>query len=138
MRLTFSANTSKIGVAVEKAIANKSKVLENFGKATIKRTQQDIINQQSPDGKKFAPLTKYTLAQKRKLGYILAILRATDEMLNAFTSEVDGDTVSITQPKSYGRVLQEGRSDMPARPFLGFTDNDAKVLIQLFLAEVRR
>jgi phage gpG-like protein len=59
-------------------------------------------------------------------------------MLNAFESEVNGDTVSITQPKSYGRELQEGRSDMPARPFLGFTDNDAKVLIQLFLQEVRR
>lgn len=138
MKLTFSADTSKIGGAIEKAIANKSKVLDNFGKATIKRTQQDIISEQSPDGKRFAPLTKYTLAQKRKLGYILAILRATDEMLNAFTSSVDEDTVAIAQPKSYGRELQEGRDDMPARPFLGFTDNDAKVLIQLFLAEVRR
>jgi phage gpG-like protein len=138
MKLAFSADTSKIGVALEKVIANKSKVLDSFGKATIKRTQQDIINEQSPDGKKFAPLTKYTLAQKRKLGYILAILRATDEMLNAFTSEVDGDRVSIIQPKSYGRELQEGRSDMPSRPFLGFTDNDAKVLIQLFLQEIRR
>ena len=138
MKLTFSADTSKIGGAIEKAIANKSKVLDSFGKATIKRTQQDIINQQSPDGKPFAPLTKYTLARKRKLGYILAILRATDEMLNAFTSEVNDDTVSITQPKPYGRVLQEGRKDMPARPFLGFTDKDTKVLIQLFLQEVRR
>ena len=138
MKLTFSADTSKIGGAIEKAIANKSKVLDSFGKATIKRTQQDIINQQSPDGKPFAPLTKYTLAQKRKLGYILAILRATDEMLNAFTSEVNGDTVSITQPKPYGRVLQEGRENMAARPFLGFTDKDTKVLIQLFLQEVRR
>ena len=138
MKLNFSVNTSKVGASIEKAIANQSKVLDEFGKATIKRTQQDIINQQSPDGKAFAPLTKYTLAQKRKLGYILAILRANDEMLNAFTSEVDGDTVSITQPKSYGRELQEGRSDMPARPFLGFTDNDAKILIQLFLQEVRR
>ena len=138
MKLTFSADTSKIGGAIEKAIANKSKVLDSFGKATIKRTQQDIINQQSPDGKPFAPLTKYTLAQKRKLGYILAILRATDEMLNAFTSEVNDDTVSITQPKPYGRVLQEGRKDMAARPFLGFTDKDTKVLIQLFLQEVRR
>ena len=138
MKLTFSADTSKIGGAIEKAIANKSKVLDSFGKATIKRTQQDIINQQSPDGKPFAPLTKYTLAQKRKLGYILAILLATDEMLNAFTSEVNDDTVSITQPKPYGRVLQEGRKDMAARPFLGFTDKDTKVLIQLFLQEVRR
>ena len=59
-------------------------------------------------------------------------------MLNAFTSEVSGDEVSITQPKDYGRVLQEGRSNMPARPFLGFTDKDAKVLIQLFLQEVQR
>lgn len=138
MRLNFSADTSKIGDSIEKAIANKSKVLDNFGKATIKRTQQDIINEQSPDGKPFAPLTKYTLAQKRKLGYILAILRATDAMLNAFTSAVNDDTVSITQPKSQGRELQEGREDMAARPFLGFTDKDAKVLIQLFLQEVRR
>jgi hypothetical protein len=138
MRLTFSADTSKIGGAIEKAIANQTQILDTFGKATIKRTQQDIISEQSPDGKKFAPLTKYTLAQKRKLAYILAILRATDSMLNAFESEVNGDTVAITQPKSYGRELQEGRSDMPARPFLGFTDNDAKVLIQLFLTEIRR
>ena len=95
MRLTFNADTSKIGVAIEKAIANKSKILDEFGKATIKRTQQDIIAEQSPDGKKFAPLKASTLAKKRKLGYILAILRATDAMLNAFTSEVSGDEDAI-------------------------------------------
>lgn len=134
--IKLSIDTSAIAASIERAIAKKQKVLEDFGQQKVKLTQKDIIAEQSPDGAKFAPLAESTIKRKRKLGYILAILRATDEMLNAFTSEVDGDTVSVTQPKPYGRELQEGRSNMPARPFLGWTDKDKQLLINLFLKAI--
>ena len=136
LKLTIEIDSRNIGKSIEKAIAKKSTILEKFGEKAIARTRADIISQKSPDGQAFAPLKKATIENKQRLGYILAILRATDAMLNAFESEVSGDIVSITQPKFYGAILQKGRDNMPARPFLGWTQKDAEVLIALLLAEL--
>ena len=86
--------------------------------------------QQAPDGTPWAPLSPKYAARKAKARPGRGIL-IYDELLRLLASSIEGDTVVIGTNRVYGATQQFGDPyrNIPARPFLGVSDQDEADLL---------
>lgn len=132
---------------------NAKPMLTEIGEAAIASTELRFIDGESPDGGKWAPLRPVTLARRRKGK---GINKGTQPLLDnrilsrSFAKRVEGRTLWVGTNVIYAKVHQFGAAkgslgtgkyktrkgsfpipwgNIPARPFLGFSQDDQTEII---------
>lgn len=123
--------------AVEQAIndlLNKGEDLtapmKSIGEAMINRTQQRFRDKQAPDG---TPWTENSPVTRQRKGHGRVLEGASNELAKQFSHSASSDGVEWGSLMIYAAMQQYGGSkaafphlwgDIPARPFLGLSDDD--------------
>lgn len=140
---------SRISKAFER-LNDFKEPLNLTGKRLIRSTGQNFDKEQSPDGQPFEDISEYTQAMRRKgtgtygggrYSADYKVLSDTGRLKNSITSEAGKNYVSVGTNVDYAEKMQFGDSGnmlngflapIPARPFLGITPLDEKVITLIF------
>lgn len=108
-------------------------ILDQSAALLLHNIMQRFLQQVSPDGEPWAPLKPATQKQHdaRGGGGILFASGKLFRSLQVF--QVDATSRGLGTDVPYGKFPQFGTINMPARVFLGFSENDAQVVEQLLL-----
>lgn len=107
----------------------------NISEIMLDSTLRAFEAEHSPDGKKWAGLTKTTLARRRGKGKILQPTGGGAGLAGSIQAEHDNTSARVGTNKIYAGPHQFGAGkrqfkgiapwgDLPARPFLGIGDED--------------
>ncbi len=115
-------------------------VLADIGEHLIKSTQERRRTQTDPDGNAWEPLSATTIALK---GHD-HILFKDGYLFDELNYDVDPLALYFGTPKEYGAMMQVGgvtspkswmpRKTIPARPFLGLSQDDQQQILDLLAA----
>ena len=130
---------------LSRASTDLTPLMRDIGEHLLNTTRERFVEQKAPDGSPWAPLSETTKKRKRRnKGKILTergFLRG-NLAYQAGSSEVQVGSPSIyAGTHQFGSTTQRRRipwGDIPARPFLGLSDDDEaeiRALVFDFLAE---
>ncbi|MGJ8523021.1 hypothetical protein R84981_001714 [Carnimonas sp. R-84981] len=128
---------------LEQRLADLSTPLRDIGEMLLLSTDDRFRSQVSPDGRPWAPLSPTTLARK-KGG---RILRERGFLQDTIRYQVNNNELAIGTDRVYGAVHQFGQKkgasgrnkrgspipwgDIPARPFLGLSNDDRDEIVEI-------
>ncbi|PCH65804.1 MAG: phage virion morphogenesis protein [Rhodobacteraceae bacterium] len=141
---TIEFNNDQITPAlgrVAAALGDMTPVMQDLAELWLSSTQDRMERGEQPDGTPFAPRSPTTLEQYAAQGFIFgAPLNLTGEMRQQLATESGSDFLRIGSNAIQSAVMQFGASqgafgstakggpipwgDIPARPFLGISDED--------------
>ena len=105
-------------------------VMEIMGKKAVTDTQTRIRSTKtSPDGQPWAPWSMATIRANAGRGG--SLLFRTGALHNSIKYRLSEHTLTVYSNTGYSSYLQNGTSKMPARPFLGWTENDINTIKRL-------
>lgn len=132
--------TKKLIEELLKRTSDIGPVQEGVGQILVSSTQLRFMNQAGPDGSPWAQLSAVTLSRRRKGGRGAQILRDTGRLMNSVTSKITDNEVQIgtnviyagthqfgAKKGDYGKTKRNGPipwGNIPARPFLGYNNED--------------
>ena len=96
---------------------NLSPMLDELGQDEVARVLMRFENSEAPDG-----TTWQALKQPRPRGGDKP-LQDTGVLMGSITAQVHGNTLQIGTATDYAHYHQFGTQHIPARPFLGVTDD---------------
>ncbi len=117
--------------------SNLSPALKAIGEHIAETTKQRFETATAPDGTPWAPNSPATLARKKGNKPLIGELGALSTQINA---QVSGNSVTIGSPLEYAAMQQFGGKksefpnlwgDIPARPFLGTSDEDEVEILNI-------
>lgn len=122
--------------AAIKAVNDISPALKSIGEGVVNSTKQRFADEESPDGKKWADLSALTKSRKRNNKIL-----TESSALSRVHAQVAGNILEVGSNLKYAAMHQFGgktseksmfpNSIIPARPFLGFTEEDAKEAMEI-------
>lgn len=127
---------------LSKASANPRPALLSIGEDLVKSTKNRFNESRSPDGKTWAPNSSTTLKRKRGTKPLIGEGTLRDQIsyaegsnvLTIFSSMEYAATQQFGADKgAFGRTKRNAPipwGNIPARPFLGISDDDEHVIIQ--------
>lgn len=137
-----NANVLKALEHLAKAAEKPRPALLSIGEDLVKSTKKRFSESRGPDGKPWKPNSEVTLKRKRGIKPLVGEGILRDQM--AYTE--GGNVLTIFSPMEYAATQQFGASqgaygrtkrngpipwgDIPARPFLGISDDDEKMIIE--------
>lgn len=107
--------------------------LDAIGNAMKESILLNFTEQHAPDGEPWETLSDVTLANRRKHGKGAEILRDTGRLNQSITHNTQAFAVEIGTDVKYANMMQFGGKradfpwlwgDIPARPFVGFSEHD--------------
>ncbi len=139
--IKITGNTDRIGKALsnlENLGRNPAGFLAAIGDEMIQHTQHRIEQGVTPTGEPFHPLDPFYAVRKKGPG----ILRESQALFSRLTTRLDGNTLIWGSNLPYAAVHQfgaviKGRT-IPARPYLGFNNEDRQVAIDTLETFFRR
>lgn len=136
---------SSSGNGIDKLLAKlraPQPALEEIGKGLQQSTKDRIrTTKLSPDGKPFAPWSFSTLKARQKEGTAAAgILFRTGKLHESIQYQVVNNQVQVGADSSapYAKYLQFGTMKMPARPFIGFSQQDLEMIRKILRNHIRK
>lgn len=97
-------------------------VMAEIGEALREASMEAFDTETAPDGRRWKPLSPVTIARRRG-GPPYRILQDTGTLRQSITRQVDSPlSVVVGTRVSYGAKHQFGSGRVPARPFLGVSD----------------
>ncbi|NEO43195.1 MAG: phage virion morphogenesis protein [Moorea sp. SIO4A3] len=94
------------------------------------QTKLNFIKERDPvTGKKWEPLSPFTVVNKRS-GKMLV---ETGVLINSFSTWSDQESATIFNPTFYAGFLQAGTRKMPARPYLGLSEQNSNDVTQVIV-----
>lgn len=103
-------------------------------------TARILFTKMAPDGKPWAPWARSTAKARMKKGNAgQGLLNDSGELSRSIRYQVSGKQVivgSIAGP--YAEFLQFGTNKMPARPFIGWSEQDKKEAKQIMMDHLKR
>lgn len=127
MKLRASVNSSGArNTIVQKAgriTKGTNEALRKAGEQEVQRTQQRIAQEKrSPDGVAWRPWSLATLRQRSREGTLAGgLLNRTGALINSIAFKLTQGTLTVFSSATYAKYLQLGTSRMPARPFIGWS-----------------
>ena len=132
--------------AVSSVVQNAQPMLKEIGEAVIESTKLRFKDGVNPDDIRWKPLSAVTLARRRKKGKGAQALLDTGRLRNSIAKRVDGRSVWIGTNVIYAKTHQFGAAkgafgsgktrkfpipwgNIPARPFIGFSNDDQAEII---------
>jgi phage virion morphogenesis protein len=121
--------------------------MEGIAQILVSNTQLRFVDQNDPAGNPWVRLSDVTLARRRKNGDGAQILRDTGRLANSINARVEGGSVSLGTNVVYAITHQQGAKkgqygrsrrggpipwgNVPARSFLGYSDQDQADVLEL-------
>lgn len=127
-------------------------VMADIGEAMLNSTRQRFSDQVSPQGEDWSPLSHVTKARKKKnkdkilteegrLRRLLSVQAGEDYVEVGSTRIYAGTHQFGARRGDYGKT-KKGASipwgDIPARPFLGFSDGDKKTALEIIQKHLKK
>lgn len=108
-----------------------------LGETMLQIHRERFDSQVDPDGHAWTPLSPITIALKQKKGFNLNILKQRGYLSEQLAFNYDDEKLEFGSPKIYSRIHQFGgktgknhKITIPARPWLGLSQDDKKFLEQ--------
>lgn len=120
---------------LERLAANPAPALEDIAGHLLRSHEERWARQVDPSEQPWEPLSEAYAARKEQERPNAGIL-VFDEMLRRLHHQIDGSTLVIGTDRSYGATHQFGRGAIPARPFIGFSDEDESSVLDILSAHV--
>jgi phage virion morphogenesis protein len=120
--LSFSENPTPTLVAIG----------DYLEESTLRRFDEQV----DPDGVPWAPLAPSTIAAKQRKGQSSNILVATGATRASINYQIVGNSIEVSAGTEQAPFLQEGTGDMPARVFLGLSDQDIEAIADIILSRL--
>lgn len=121
--------------ALREKLGDLTPLMDAIGGLLEGGTRQRFADKKAPDGTSWANLMpnseKAKQSTKRKVKKGGGILVFSGNLEQSITHHADPYSVSVGTPKTYGVYHQFGTDDMPARPFLGLSDDDKADIYEL-------
>lgn len=122
-------------------VANPQPLLEEVGKSLQSSTRQRIRDTKvSPNGAAFAPWSFATARARERDGTAGGgILYRSGRLHDAIQYQVNDRqvTVGVDSTAPYAKFLQSGTPRMPARPFIGFSEQDLMMIRRVLKAHLK-
>lgn len=128
----ISAGLRRIALAFDaRALAS---VLDEIGASNVTETQQRFEDEKDPSGQTWAELSEETKLRRRARGQTkIHVLNDRRDLYDSITHKVHLTGVAVGTNRVYARVHQLGwpERNIPARPFLGVSDDGKKEILQI-------
>jgi phage virion morphogenesis protein len=121
------------------AVGDISPLLADIGAYLVQSMQDRLKAGQTPDGKPFAPRAPATVARYDRQGERYGgVLWKSGSLHNQIFASVSGQELTIASPMAYAAMMHFGGSkerwphlwgDIPARPFLGISEEDRSAIL---------
>lgn len=123
-----------------KQLANPRPALQEIGEALVQSTRERLEKTKvSPEGQKWTPWSLGTLLARRKKGTAArGLLFDSGNLSNSIQAQVLGDSVIVGASAKYASFLQNGTSNMPARPFVGISRQDEARINEILTAHLEK
>lgn len=106
-------------------------MLDDIGQYLINSTKARGLREVSPDGIRWVPLSPRYKRWKEKKRPGVPKLHFDFHMLDdQLAMQILGGTLYVGTNAKYGATHQFGRGRIPARPWLGISDDDANEIVQ--------
>ena len=131
--ITVDTATPAVSNAIE-ALEGEGlqRMLDDIGEHLFQSTKTRAARQVSPDGTMFAPLSASYARRKRAVRPLRPILRFDNHMIgDQLSHQVVGETLYVGTNAIYGAAHQFGYRGIPARPWLGISDEDAVAITEI-------
>ncbi len=102
---------------------------KNIGEYLVQRTEERFDKEIGPGGVPWVELQPETRARKRHS----KILTETGRLRGSFNYQVSADELLFGTNVIYAAIHQFGGEHMPARPFLGFDEEDESRIYEIVL-----
>ena len=112
-------------------------IMKNIGLAVVQGAQERFRKEQAPDGSPWKSLDPDYAASKRGPG-ILREMGQAGGLFGSLTYRVAPSGVEIGTNKVYAAHHQFGSDTLPARPFLGLSDDDRADILDVIAGHVGR
>lgn len=120
------------------ATSNPRPALKEIGEHLVETTKQRFAGREGPDGSRWEPNRPVTIARK---GRDSPLTGETKELQTQIHPRIaGGDTLEIGSTMEYAAMQQFGGTksefpnlwgDIPARPFLGISEDDKKEILDI-------
>lgn len=145
-RITIELQTQRAGEKIGNLLAllqHPRPALDDIGEYLITSTKQRFIKGESPDGEKWAPNSPVTLARKKDTRPLFGETKRLISEMIKFVSDADlevGSNLVYAATQHFGASAGEFRlgdgapvpwGDIPARPFLGLSVDDAQAVLDI-------
>lgn len=110
-------------------MADMQPVMHHIGDHMVNRIQTRLIEDKTdPDGHAWSVWRPFTREQREKKGNTgQGLLWDTGTLLHSIHARTGVNSVTISTDVPYAHELQYGRTDMAARPFIGWGGEDGEV-----------
>ena len=119
---------------LEKKLKKPKPALNKIAQGEIDDAQKRIrTTKTSPKGVRWAAWSYETLKQRTQNGTVnRGLLYVTGLLLKSFFKRVSNDKAEVRNNAPYADYLQKGTRKMPARPYLGRSNDSIKRIKQVF------
>ncbi len=123
-----------------KQLSDTRPALQAIGRMLVESTQERLQKTKtSPDGAKWAPWSLATLLGRQKKGNsALGLLFDSGSLSRSITYEVTENQVTVGARAKYASFLQDGTDKMPARPFVGISNEDERRIQDILTAHLEK
>lgn len=121
-------------------VRNAEPLMDQLADQEISNAKTRIRTRKTaPDGTPWQPWSYATMEQRRREGTLSGGLLYKEGLLyESFTKSTSDDHFTVSNDQPYAGYLQFGTADMPARPFLGFSEQTLNQIKQTTLRYFRR
>lgn len=119
---------------------NQKPLMRAIGDVLLDSTTERIeTTRTAPDGSKWDKLKNKTPSQKRYVAHKATIknatlLRYSDDLLTGMVRHAYKNRVEVGSPEAYAATHQFGHGEIVARPFLGVSTKDNRVIKDLIVS----
>lgn len=114
-------------------------VMQKVGEQEVRNVQERIRSgKTTPDGQPWTPWAMSTLRSRMRDGSAgQGLLYRTGSLLNSIQMRISNKTLTIFSNLNYARFIQEGTMKMPARQFLGWSQQQLNNIKNIMKDEVK-
>jgi phage virion morphogenesis protein len=121
-----------------KKVDDSSPALRDIGEHLLESTQDRMSDEVDPQGQAWELLSVNTIEQKSLSSQSNKILRGYGTLADTLNYQLNGDQLLFGSNMEYAATHQFGREDanIPAREFLGFSDEDENEILDILHAHL--
>jgi phage gpG-like protein len=138
IKIGITTDTKGLDKKIDQLMSGQIRALQSIGRTEVASAQNRIaVTKTAPDGTRWDPMAFSTIRQRTREGNVhLGLLNRTGALLNSIYSKVTGRTLEVGSRASYAQYQQNGTNHIPARPFIGWSENSINrikaVFVELF------
>jgi phage virion morphogenesis protein len=120
-------------------LKNPKPALQEIGRMLVASTRERIKDtKRSPENRPWAAWSNGTRLARTKRGTAArGLLYESGALLNSIQYQISGKTVIVGSNSPYASFLQDGTDRMPARPFVGISQDDNSRIENILRAHLK-